>query len=139
MFSYLGVFSLSSSSLYIYNPRLLDSVFKWGHRQSIYISIYFSLSLSMASHSQSQADLAKLTLSTSPKSDGGGATACGRGQCLCSPTTHEGSFRCRFHRTPSSSSTSPWMKRSNSMPVNHNNNNKHHALSISSHSATTAT
>ncbi|KAJ4708421.1 Set1 complex component ash2 like [Melia azedarach] len=37
------------------------------------------------------------------------------GQCLCSPTTHQGSFRCRFHRTAGSSA---WiMKRSNSMPA----------------------
>ncbi|KAL2929236.1 hypothetical protein RDABS01_034647 [Bienertia sinuspersici] len=37
------------------------------------------------------------------------------GHCLCSPTTHQGSFRCRFHR----SNSSTWMmKRSNSMPVN---------------------
>ncbi|KAK9148903.1 hypothetical protein Scep_007660 [Stephania cephalantha] len=34
------------------------------------------------------------------------------GQCLCSPTTHQGSFRCRFHRSVSSA----WMRRSNSMP-----------------------
>lgn len=33
-----------------------------------------------------------------------------KGQCLCSPTTHEGSFRCRFHR----SSPTAWLKRSNS-------------------------
>ncbi|KAF5742963.1 hypothetical protein HS088_TW09G01025 [Tripterygium wilfordii] len=37
-----------------------------------------------------------------------------KGQCLCSPTTHQGSFRCRFHR----SNSSAWMKRSNSMPSN---------------------
>ena len=37
------------------------------------------------------------------------------GQCLCSPTTHQGSFRCRFHR--SNSTTSSWFKRSNSMPA----------------------
>ncbi|KNA13039.1 hypothetical protein SOVF_119870 [Spinacia oleracea] len=36
------------------------------------------------------------------------------GHCLCSPTTHQGSFRCRFHR----SNASTWMmKRSNSMPI----------------------
>ncbi|XP_048229041.1 uncharacterized protein LOC125369817 [Ricinus communis] len=26
--------------------------------------------------------------------------ASARWNCLCSPTTHAGSFRCRFHRTP---------------------------------------
>ncbi|KAG2708139.1 hypothetical protein I3843_05G162200 [Carya illinoinensis] len=25
----------------------------------------------------------------------------GRSNCLCSPTTHAGSFRCRLHRSPS--------------------------------------
>ncbi|KAG2718495.1 hypothetical protein I3843_03G215700 [Carya illinoinensis] len=34
------------------------------------------------------------------------------GQCLCSPTTHQGSFRCRFHR-----SSAKMMKRSISMPA----------------------
>ncbi|KAJ8749846.1 hypothetical protein K2173_013249 [Erythroxylum novogranatense] len=58
-----------------------------------------------------------ITVSTSPKAaNGEGAnpstTGSPKGQCLCSPTTHEGSFRCRFHRSKSS----PWMKRSNSMP-----------------------
>lgn len=54
---------------------------------------------------------------TSPKSvDGASVTPNNRGsnKCLCSPTTHQGSFRCRFHRSKSST----WiMKRSNSMPV----------------------
>ncbi|CAJ1951807.1 unnamed protein product [Sphenostylis stenocarpa] len=66
----------------------------------------------------------KLTVSTSPKSDsgsgggsggGGAAGSLPKGQCLCSPTTHEGSFRCRLHRGPAAS---PWMKRSKSMPAN---------------------
>ncbi|PIN10766.1 hypothetical protein CDL12_16643 [Handroanthus impetiginosus] len=35
-----------------------------------------------------------------------------RGQCLCSPTTHQGSFRCRFHR---STAKPEWFKRSKSM------------------------
>ncbi|KAK4283734.1 hypothetical protein QN277_000656 [Acacia crassicarpa] len=76
----------------------------------------------MASHSQ-PADT-KLVVSTSPKSDNGA----GKGHCLCSPTTHEGSFRCRLHRSSSSSSSSstPWIKRSNSMP-GHNK----HALPVS--------
>ncbi|GAB4852575.1 hypothetical protein Ancab_016788 [Ancistrocladus abbreviatus] len=35
-------------------------------------------------------------------------------QCLCSPTTHEGSFKCRLHR----SKASPWMmRRSKSTPA----------------------
>ncbi|KDP33659.1 hypothetical protein JCGZ_07230 [Jatropha curcas] len=38
-----------------------------------------------------------------------------KGQCLCSPTTHEGSFRCRFHRSRSAAAS---MKRSKSMPTN---------------------
>ncbi|KAG9454957.1 hypothetical protein H6P81_007861 [Aristolochia fimbriata] len=49
----------------------------------------------------------------SPKSgragDGSGAAT----HCLCSPTTHPGSFRCRFHRAMSTS----WMRRSKSMPA----------------------
>ncbi|KAJ0030584.1 hypothetical protein Pint_13159 [Pistacia integerrima] len=61
----------------------------------------------------------KLMVSTSPKggkSSEGGATSSPKAQCLCSPTTHEGSFRCKFHRT---SGSSPWkMKRSNSLPAN---------------------
>ncbi|OAY53736.1 hypothetical protein MANES_03G019700v8 [Manihot esculenta] len=69
----------------------------------------------MASHSS-------IAVSTSPKSsaEGEGATAASispKGQCLCSPTTHQGSFRCRFHRA--TSSKSPGMKRSKSMPPNH--------------------
>ncbi|KAL0916551.1 hypothetical protein M5K25_014072 [Dendrobium thyrsiflorum] len=44
----------------------------------------------------------------SPGSAGGGVG----GQCLCSPTTHQGSFRCRYHRSMSSA----WLRRSNSMP-----------------------
>ncbi|KAE9588196.1 hypothetical protein Lal_00003252 [Lupinus albus] len=78
----------------------------------------------MASHSQGS----NLIFSTSPKSDGGSGGSGGNRvaslfkgqQCLCSPTTHEGSFRCRFHRLAgsSNSSTSPWMKRSKSMPAN---------------------
>ncbi|KAI4380035.1 hypothetical protein MLD38_006266 [Melastoma candidum] len=59
------------------------------------------------------------SISTSPKALHGGSAAVAtsttspKGQCLCSPTTHQGSFRCRFHRTGSSA----WMKRSNSMPT----------------------
>ncbi|GMJ07441.1 hypothetical protein HRI_004413300 [Hibiscus trionum] len=50
--------------------------------------------------------------SSSNASDGAGSGK--GGQCLCSPTTHQGSFRCKFHRSTSSS----WkMKRSKSMPA----------------------
>uniref|UniRef100_A0A0A0LWJ0 Serine-rich protein n=1 Tax=Cucumis sativus TaxID=3659 RepID=A0A0A0LWJ0_CUCSA len=33
-----------------------------------------------------------------------------KGQCLCSPTTHPGSFRCRLHR----SNSLPWSRQSKS-------------------------
>ncbi|WCJ42446.1 serine-rich protein-related [Euphorbia peplus] len=60
------------------------------------------------------------TVSTSPRA-GEGSTAASNsprsGQCLCSPTTHEGSFRCRIHRFASSPAAA-WMKRSHSMPAN---------------------
>nr|KYP61610.1 hypothetical protein KK1_016106 [Cajanus cajan] len=68
----------------------------------------------MASQSEGQR---KLTVSIFPESDSGsgspsGATSFPKGQCLCSPTTHEGSFRCRFHRSSVTPSSSPpsWMK-----------------------------
>ncbi|PIA65064.1 hypothetical protein AQUCO_00100504v1 [Aquilegia coerulea] len=49
----------------------------------------------------------------SPKGQGQGQGQGQGGQCLCSPTTHNGSFRCRFHRSLSST----WMmRRSKSMP-----------------------
>ncbi|KAJ1437954.1 hypothetical protein SESBI_03381 [Sesbania bispinosa] len=72
----------------------------------------------MASQSQPQG---KLTVSTTPETDSANGAGVPKGQCLCSPTTHEGSFRCRFHRlaTPSSS-VPPWMKRSKSMPPTNN-------------------
>ncbi|KAF9662512.1 hypothetical protein SADUNF_Sadunf18G0060900 [Salix dunnii] len=68
---------------------------------------------------QDMASHGNLNISTSPESGNGegvGAVASGspKGQCLCSPTTHQGSFRCRLHR--SRSSAAPTMKRSNSMP-----------------------
>ncbi|RAL37206.1 hypothetical protein DM860_004128 [Cuscuta australis] len=55
---------------------------------------------------------------TSPKGVAGGgesddtapANSSPKGQCLCSPTTHKGSFRCRIHRSPPNV-----FKRSNSM------------------------
>ncbi|XWS17244.1 hypothetical protein CRYUN_Cryun33cG0051200 [Craigia yunnanensis] len=68
----------------------------------------------MASHGN-------ITVSTSPKGSSVSVAAVAAnspkaGQCLCSPTTHQGSFRCRLHR----SSSSAWMKRSKSIPANSN-------------------
>ncbi|CAN4096359.1 unnamed protein product [Withania somnifera] len=57
---------------------------------------------------------------------------CPKGQCLCSPTTHRGSFRCRYHRNSASGETtsSAWFKRSKSMPANkHNINNNLSSIS----------
>ncbi|KAL5768858.1 hypothetical protein ACOSP7_015404 [Xanthoceras sorbifolium] len=79
----------------------------------------------MASHGSSSISIN--TNSSSPKSgksEGGsagpaGSSPKGGGQCLCSPTTHQGSFRCRFHRLSGSSPPSI-MKRSKSMPSNQN-------------------
>ncbi|PWA46727.1 hypothetical protein CTI12_AA505590 [Artemisia annua] len=46
---------------------------------------------------------------------GGGSVNSPKGQfCLCSPTTHQGSFRCKFHRQESK--TGGWFSRSKSMP-----------------------
>nr|GLL27682.1 hypothetical protein TorRG33x02_095840 [Ipomoea trifida] len=66
----------------------------------------------MASHNAS----ATATI-TSPKSADGDAPANSRkgNHCLCSPTTHQGSFRCRLHRA--GPTPSEWFKRSNSMPA----------------------
>ncbi|KAL8208723.1 hypothetical protein R6Q57_008135 [Mikania cordata] len=51
----------------------------------------------------------------------GGLVNSPRGQlCLCSPTTHQGSFRCKFHRQ--GSKTSEWFNRSKSMPPTRNEN-----------------
>ncbi|KAK6944988.1 hypothetical protein RJ641_026090 [Dillenia turbinata] len=61
----------------------------------------------MASHGS-------ITVSTSPKGGSGSGDPAAKGQCLCSPTTHPGSFRCKFHRSTSTA----WMKRSKSMPAN---------------------
>jgi len=78
----------------------------------------------MASQSQPQPEIKLIVSTSSPKSDSGigdAAASFPKGRCLCSPTTHEGSFRCRFHRsgTFSSSAPPPWMKRTKSMPPNH--------------------
>uniref|UniRef100_A0A2P2P8K4 Uncharacterized protein n=1 Tax=Rhizophora mucronata TaxID=61149 RepID=A0A2P2P8K4_RHIMU len=56
---------------------------------------------------------------TSPKGGNGegnstASSSSPKGQCLCSPTTHQGSFRCKFHRSRSSA----WTKPSKSMPPN---------------------
>ncbi|GFS41002.1 hypothetical protein Acr_00g0071670 [Actinidia rufa] len=53
-----------------------------------------------------------VTVSTSPKSGNEELNSSKGQQCLCSPTTHQGSFRCRFHRPGSTA----WFKRSKSMP-----------------------
>ncbi|KAK3425236.1 hypothetical protein EUGRSUZ_F02027 [Eucalyptus grandis] len=39
-----------------------------------------------------------LMLSPRGQGDGSGKPLSSRMNCLCSPTTHAGSFRCRFHR-----------------------------------------
>ncbi|KAI8565539.1 hypothetical protein RHMOL_Rhmol03G0268000 [Rhododendron molle] len=60
-----------------------------------------------------------ITVSTSPKESGGTGDAANlaKGQCVCSPTTHQGSFRCRFHRaSDSTTTTTPCFKRSKSTP-----------------------
>lgn len=52
----------------------------------------------------------KLRVWISPKSEsssGGGVAASPKGQCLCSPTTHPGSFRCRLHRSSPPTKPSP--------------------------------
>ncbi|TYG64021.1 hypothetical protein ES288_D06G075500v1 [Gossypium darwinii] len=78
----------------------------------LFLLYYYILShFAMASHGNIT------VISTSPKgSEAEVAPNSGKGgQCLCSPTTHQGSFRCRFHRSKSSA----WMmKRSKSMPAN---------------------
>ncbi|KAK9055061.1 hypothetical protein SSX86_026141 [Deinandra increscens subsp. villosa] len=52
---------------------------------------------------------------------GGGSVNSPKGQlCLCSPTTHQGSFRCKFHRQ--GSTTVGWFSRSKSMPTNKDTN-----------------
>ncbi|KAG6599447.1 hypothetical protein SDJN03_09225, partial [Cucurbita argyrosperma subsp. sororia] len=60
-----------------------------------------------------------VVVSTSPKHGNRDAetvrSSSPKGQCLCSPTMHQGSFRCRLHRSMSSA----WMKRSKSMPADH--------------------
>ncbi|KAG0482507.1 hypothetical protein HPP92_010591 [Vanilla planifolia] len=56
-----------------------------------------------------------VSLPSSNSTAGGVSHASGRDasrQCLCSPTTHQGSFRCRYHRSLSSA----WFRRSKSMP-----------------------
>uniref|UniRef100_A0A2P2LDI8 Peroxiredoxins prx-1 prx-2 prx-3 n=1 Tax=Rhizophora mucronata TaxID=61149 RepID=A0A2P2LDI8_RHIMU len=90
------------------------------------LSLTHSLSLSLShTHTHTHTQTLRMaspsiTISTSPKSGNGEGTTAAqssspRGQCLCSPTTHQGSFRCRLHRSRSSSA---WMTRSKSMPEN---------------------
>ena len=55
----------------------------------------------------------RISIPSSAKSvgDGDGVaahTCSSKGQCLCSPTTHPGSFRCRLHR----SNSLPWTRHS---------------------------
>ncbi|KAL2342516.1 hypothetical protein Fmac_003801 [Flemingia macrophylla] len=67
----------------------------------------------MASESEGKRKLSVSICSESESGNPSGATSFPKGQCLCSPTTHEGSFRCRFHRSVTPSSSPPsWMKRS---------------------------
>ncbi|KAK7358319.1 hypothetical protein VNO77_00246 [Canavalia gladiata] len=85
--------------------------FKFLLLASHFLTSLFSPPSPMASQSQVQTNLT-VSISSLPK-----------GHCLCSPTTHEGSFRCRLHRSvtasTSSSSTPAWMKRSKTtMPSN---------------------
>ncbi|KOM57788.1 hypothetical protein LR48_Vigan11g082100 [Vigna angularis] len=69
----------------------------------------------MDSQSQVQRKLTVSVLAESESGGGNGTASLAKGQCLCSPTTHEGSFRCRLHRSVTASSSPPsWMKRSKS-------------------------
>nr|DAD26946.1 TPA_asm: hypothetical protein HUJ06_028414 [Nelumbo nucifera] len=45
---------------------------------------------------------------------GSGPANSSKGWCCCSPTTHSGSFRCKFHRNLSST----WMRRTKSVSGN---------------------
>ncbi|MFS7945101.1 hypothetical protein Hanom_Chr06g00520021 [Helianthus anomalus] len=80
--------------------------------------------------SKGQINISVTTIS-SPRAKGGKEDASGggddsgssvnspRGQlCLCSPTTHQGSFRCKFHRQ----GTKNEFSRSQSMPHTRNDN-----------------
>ncbi|KAG9160218.1 hypothetical protein Leryth_026464 [Lithospermum erythrorhizon] len=53
----------------------------------------------------------------SPKGQSSSNMVGGGGYCLCSPTKHKGSFRCKFHRSNNPPDYSSLFKRSNSMPV----------------------
>ncbi|KAJ0727259.1 hypothetical protein HanPI659440_Chr12g0479721 [Helianthus annuus] len=60
-------------------------------------------SYSMAANEELKVDVEQVHV-TSPPSGGGGLARQGsvsKNNCLCSPTTHAGSFRCRLHRSPS--------------------------------------
>ncbi|KAL6331281.1 hypothetical protein AAG906_009709 [Vitis piasezkii] len=76
------------------------AVWKSGRIQSL----WSTWENNMASHGS-------IKVVTSPKGTANGDTKSPKGHCLCSPTTHQGSFRCRFHRSAT-------MKRSKSMPSN---------------------
>lgn len=106
-----------SSRINLFFPYNFSPIYKASLAISFHInSSLVSISIlyqNMASHGNG------LKVSVSPK-NGGNAEAASftspKGRCLCSPTTHQGSFRCRFHRSQSSTS----MKRSKSMPSNNN-------------------
>ncbi|KAL0410672.1 UNVERIFIED_CONTAM: hypothetical protein Slati_3656900 [Sesamum latifolium] len=83
---------------------------------SFQLSLYIGLDQNFNSFSEdkmaSQDSNSSLSAVTSPK--GESVVSPRGGQCLCSPTTHQGSFRCRFHR---STAKPEWFKRSKSMPA----------------------
>ncbi|KAL8227476.1 hypothetical protein R6Q57_015060 [Mikania cordata] len=57
----------------------------------------------MAANEELKVDVEQVHM-TSPRLGGGGLARQGsvsKNNCLCSPTTHAGSFRCRLHRAPS--------------------------------------
>ncbi|XP_024960894.1 uncharacterized protein LOC112501485 [Cynara cardunculus var. scolymus] len=59
---------------------------------------------------------------TSPPPTGGLARqgSIAKNNCLCSPTTHAGSFRCRLHRSPSG------IQRTKSINLDSKPNDDHH-------------
>lgn len=76
---------------------------------TFFFLIYLTLSFSKT-HNKAMEDEAAITKvqisggAVSPTSSGGSLNRQGsiiKQNCLCSPTTHAGSFRCRLHRSPS--------------------------------------
>ncbi|CAK9329364.1 unnamed protein product [Citrullus colocynthis] len=75
--------------------------------QSVISPICFA---KMASHGKMSISVPSSAKSAG-EGDGVAAHSCSsKGQCLCSPTTHPGSFRCRLHR----SNSLPWSRQSKS-------------------------